>query len=451
MTWIAAAVVGGSLITGAMGADAAQGAADTQASAANAATAQQKAMYDTTTANVKPWLDAGQTSLNQLMAGVTSGQFTPSHYGSATPLNQYTATSRQDLVGVPPTLSTYGAATPMSMFGSVGDLSKVDPAQALQAYQQYTAQNPYQSRGDFTTDKFQQDPGYQFQLQQGLDALTNKASLAGGMNSNNMKGLIGYAEGLAGTTYNDAFNRYQTEAGRSLNEYQTGLQDYIQQFLMGQNVTGLNNQVTQQNWQNKLTGANFNNAVTQQKYQDDMSTTSANNAATQQNNLNAWQQTSLNNNAATDTFKNLMAGTAFNNSVSQQMLNNANQTTGLNNQVIAANDANSLQRQQLNNQSLQQIFANLSSLSELGLGAGLKQGVIGATVGQSIGDNIIGAGNAQAAGQIGTANAITGALGQGYNGWLMSQFMNPSGGSFLGNNQSILNQGLTPNDLYMAA
>ena len=44
--------------------------------------------------------------------------------------------------------------------------------------------------------------------------------------------------------------------------------------------------------------------------------------------------------------------------------------------------------------------------------------------GQQIGSNIIGAGNAAAAGQIGVSNAITGGVGQGINFYQNQQFMN---------------------------
>lgn len=80
----------------------------------------------------------------------------------------------------------------------------------------------------FTAAQFQQDPGYQFQLQQGQNALTNQASNTGGMNSNNLKGLLGYSQGLANT------------------DYQTALGNYMSQFQQGnavrqQNFTDLSN------------------------------------------------------------------------------------------------------------------------------------------------------------------------------------------------------------------
>jgi hypothetical protein len=46
------------------------------------------------------------------------------------------------------------------------------------------------------------------------------------------------------------------------------------------------------------------------------------------------------------------------------------------------------------------------------------------TLGSQLGSNIIGAGNAQAAGQIGSANAIVGGLGQGINFYQNQQLLN---------------------------
>lgn len=236
MPW--GAIIGG-VASALIGSDASQSAADTQAAAAKAATQAQLQMYNQTSKNVEPWLTAGQTSLQQLMAGVQPG-------------GQY-------------------------------------------EQQQYVP---------FTSQQFQQDPGYQFQLQQGQNALTNAQSKTGGPNSNNLKGMVNYTQGLANTDYQQALTNY-------INQYQLG------------------------------------------------------------------------------------------------------------------------------NQTRQQNFSNMSGISAGGLSAGLQQGQISQNVGQSIGSNMIGAGNAQAAGQVGTANAITGAVNTGYNQYLQNQYLqmaqnnqNQSAGSF---------------------
>jgi hypothetical protein len=58
------------------------------------------------------------------------------------------------------------------------------------------------------------DPGYAFQLQQGNQALQNSAAAgSGALSGAALKDLIGYNQQFAGSAYNDAFNRYQTQQG----------------------------------------------------------------------------------------------------------------------------------------------------------------------------------------------------------------------------------------------
>jgi len=78
------------------------------------------------------------------------------------------------------------------------------------------------SPGDLT-----QDPGYEFQLQQGDQALNRKEAAAGNFFSGSaLKAAQDYGQGLAGTTYNAAFQRNQAQKQ----------QDYS--MLAGQNGAG---------------------------------------------------------------------------------------------------------------------------------------------------------------------------------------------------------------------
>jgi hypothetical protein len=220
--WAAGAIVGGSIISGAIGADASQSAANTQAGAANQATQAQLGMFNQTQQNLAPWMTAGKGSLAQL----------------------------QGLVGSGP-----------------GQLGK-----------------------PFGMADFMADPGYQWRVQQGQDAIMNQRSALGGVNSGaTLKALSDYTAGQATGTWDDAYGRY-----------------------------------IQQN---------------------------------------------------------------------------------------------------------QNLFNMLNSMSGTGANAAAGLGGIGTQVGEQIGSNIMGAGNARAAGQIGSANAITGAMGQGFNAYLMSQYLNPGGGN----------------------
>lgn len=77
-----------------------------------------------------------------------------------------------------------------------------------------------------------------------------------------------------------------------------------------------------------------------------------------------------------------------------------------------------------NNQT--QIYNRLAGISGTGQNAATQIATQGAQVANSIGQNTIGAGNARASGYISGANALTGAIGQGYNIWQQNQMMNNS-------------------------
>ena len=82
--------------------------------------------------------------------------------------------------------------------------------------------------GTFTPGDLTQDPGYQFRLQQGEEALGRKQSAGGSVFSGAaLKQAQQYGQGLADQTYNDAFNRWRQE------------QDSTYGMLSGQSAQGL--------------------------------------------------------------------------------------------------------------------------------------------------------------------------------------------------------------------
>lgn len=63
----------------------------------------------------------------------------------------------------------------------------------------------------FSLADFTADPGYQFRLQQGQEALTNQRSALGGQLSGaTLKDLTNYSQGMASQEFNDAYNRFRT-------------------------------------------------------------------------------------------------------------------------------------------------------------------------------------------------------------------------------------------------
>lgn len=73
---------------------------------------------------------------------------------------------------------------------------------------------PLTQQFSFTPQNLQNDPGYQFTLQQGQQALQRSAAARGGLFSGaTLKSLAGYTTGTANQYFNDAFNRAATTFG----------------------------------------------------------------------------------------------------------------------------------------------------------------------------------------------------------------------------------------------
>lgn len=72
---------------------------------------------------------------------------------------------------------------------------------------------------NFSASDFQQDPGYQFDLQQGQQALERSAAARGGLQSGGtMKGLAQYTQGMASNEYQNAYNRFQQNKTTNFNQ-----------------------------------------------------------------------------------------------------------------------------------------------------------------------------------------------------------------------------------------
>ena len=153
MTFWVAGSIAASSVIGAYGANKAAG---TQANAANNAAALQKQQFDQQMALQEPYRQAGLTGQNRLM----------------------------------------------ELMGLGGDTSAT-------GYGKYAK--------DFSMQDYQQDPGYQFRLSEGLKQLGHAAGARGGLISGqSMKGMQDYAQNAASGEYQNAFNRYQTNRSNQL-------------------------------------------------------------------------------------------------------------------------------------------------------------------------------------------------------------------------------------------
>lgn len=161
MTWGAVATIGGSIISGAMGASAADSAANAQIAASQEQARVQKEMFDKQVELQAPFREAGLKGQNQLL----------------------------DLLGLS---ENTGAA-------GYGSLAK-----------------------SFSGEDMYKDPGYAFRLNEGVKALDRSAAARGGLlGGNQLRGLTQFGQDYGSQEYMNAFNRYQTERAARLNPLQS--------------------------------------------------------------------------------------------------------------------------------------------------------------------------------------------------------------------------------------
>ncbi len=130
--------------------------------------------------------------------------------------------------------------------------------QGTNSLQQYAASNPQFTAP--TAAQVEATPGYQFQLGQGSEAITNQAAASGLANSGNtLKALTQYGQGLASTYYQNAFNNAQNAFTTNRDTTQQNLGMLINSGLnaSGQ-FTGANTTTAGQISNNSLGGAIYN-------------------------------------------------------------------------------------------------------------------------------------------------------------------------------------------------
>jgi len=121
-------------------------------------------------------------------------------------------------------LQAAGQAAALEELKRQFDLSRADQMPWLTAGKDSLAQlSALMAPGGALTRKFgaadfEADPGYQFQLAEGEQAANRAAAARGGFNSGRtLKELMRYGQGLANTTYQDAYNRYNTDQSNLYN------------------------------------------------------------------------------------------------------------------------------------------------------------------------------------------------------------------------------------------
>jgi hypothetical protein len=115
------------------------------------------------------------------------------------------------------------------------------------------AQMPNLTR-NFTMADFQQDPGYQFDLQQGQQAMQRSAAAQGMLNSTGtLQDLNNYAQGMASNEYGNAYNRFRQGQQQTYNMY-SGMAGSGQNAAAGMGAMAMQNAGIM--GQNTMAGAN---------------------------------------------------------------------------------------------------------------------------------------------------------------------------------------------------
>lgn len=93
---------------------------------------------------------------------------------------------------------------------------------------------------DFDMADFQRDPGYQFRMDQGMNAIQNSAAARGNLNSGRtMKDLMEYGQDFASNEYNNAYNRWNNDRNTRFNRLASLAG--IGQTATGQGINSANN------------------------------------------------------------------------------------------------------------------------------------------------------------------------------------------------------------------
>lgn len=229
---IETAIIGGALIGGASSIVGGNKAAKAQENAANKGIAEQRRQFDTTSANYAPYRASGVLAMDRQNFLLGLGDpYAYSGIGKEPTKEQFT----QHIAAVAPQKKKHSwmQGGPLNILpaggGSSGSAaySKFDEKGFTDALAQYNASKaalggPPSEYGslmkNFTGEDLENEPGYQFQREQGQNALNQGAIARGGyFTGNALKELSRYNTDYAGTKYGEAFNRDAANKTRGYN------------------------------------------------------------------------------------------------------------------------------------------------------------------------------------------------------------------------------------------
>ena len=216
MPWIAAAVVTGAVV----GSSAASDAADAQAAGTAAATAENRRQFDLTRSDYAPGRNIGNNALRRLAALYGLSDNTTGGAAQSEADIRAMLTPQYTRAATPATYGVVGqggrdAGPELGMIpGQDGGLDQPGLDAAVQQRLQSQGSGP-QTYNDGLDSPIEMDPGYQFGLDQGNQALDRKIAAAGGRVSGaSLKAAQRFGTDYATTGYNAAYGRRQDRLNR---------------------------------------------------------------------------------------------------------------------------------------------------------------------------------------------------------------------------------------------
>lgn len=141
---------------------------------------------------------------------------------------------------------------------------------------------PYQDQKKFALTDFTADPGYNFRLSQGVNALDKSAASKGMLFSGAQgKALTRYGQDVGSSEYANAYDRYQNEYQNAFNRYQTNQTNQYNRLASLAGVGQTANNALQSAGTNYANAAG-NNAMTAANYTNNLNMTNAANIGNSQ-------------------------------------------------------------------------------------------------------------------------------------------------------------------------
>ncbi len=251
MTWATAAIVGSSLVSGALGAGASKKAGKESAAATREATAEQRRQFDTARGDLAPYRETGYGALGQLaeMQGLRPAQLDLDVRNAENEIAAYKASINEIWN------DSHRPAAQKPGEAAMYEQKIRDAQTRLAAAQQRASEwKPRTAEQIMSTD-----PGYQFRLSEGNKALDRFQSARRVTGGRAVKEAMRYNSDYASNEFGNTFNRSATLAGMGQGATNVGVQ-------AGQNAASNIGQYTMANAQAQGNAAmgqasSINNAV----------------------------------------------------------------------------------------------------------------------------------------------------------------------------------------------